>query len=239
MDFDKAMDVVRRFGWKKATVIGLLALGAIVQCVDGQQHGPEAAPGGQNQPPRSSEPNATKPPAATPSPTAPSPPMDQAPTPPNQAQLQLDAEYHAEWTRDPSRDIDGIVAKKHGITKEELAEEQMTVALYRDWLRKQAEQTIRSGVVGGVEVQGLDRSELGVHTLKFTLTVTRCPEGAPERDKQIEFLATTALKQIVQNLPADIDSYQASIRYRGLGCGDGAVGYGAHWTRSAGALTLR
>ncbi len=114
----------------------------------------------------------------------------------------------------------------------------MSVALYRDWLRKRAEASVGSGVTGTVKVQGLDRTELGIHTLKLALTVTRCPEGPAEDDKQIEFLATTALKQIVQNLPSEIDSYQASIRYRGLGCSEAAVGYGAHWSRPSG-ITLK
>lgn len=217
-------------------VIGLLVLGAIVQCVDGS---PPPVP---TTPASSQGSLSPKPPekATAPISSGNAPPQEeQAPAAPTEKQLQLDADYHDEWTKDSSRDIDPIVAKKHGITKEQLVEEQMTVALYRDWLRKRAEASVGSGVTGSVKVQGLDRTELGVHTLKLVLTVTRCPEGAPAKDKQIEFLATTALKQIVQNLPSEIDSYQASIRYRGLGCDEGSVGYVGHWSRAGGALTLQ
>jgi hypothetical protein len=238
VDLDKVVELVRKFGWKKATVIGLLVLGAIVQCVDGSPP-PVSTTSASSEGSLSSKPPERSKATASTSPRSAPPQQEQAPAAPTEKQLQLDADYHAEWTKDPSRDIDAIVAKKHGITKEQLAEEQMSVALYRDWLRKRAEASVGSGVTGSVKVQGLDRTELGIHTLKLALTVTRCPEGPAEADKQIEFLATTALKQIVQNLPYEIDSYQASIRHRGLGCDEGSVGYVGHWSRASGRLTLR
>jgi hypothetical protein len=97
---------------------------------------------------------------------------------------------------------------------------------------------VGAGIIGDVEFKDVTGTELGTNTAILSYTATRCPEGPPSRGEGLRLLVQTALSKVATRLPAAIDSFRASLWYRGLGCDRGAVGYSVTWKRDTGALIV-
>lgn len=178
----------------------------------------------------SAEPSKQAPPPSEPQPAVP----PAAPTP---DQLAIDAAYDAAHAKDPSADAYERAARKLKVSKAAVLDAVSTVAEYRAALLDSAKRSVE-GIVGDIDIKSIARTDLGTHTAIVSFTAVRCPEGDPRRDKDLELLATTALKTIATTLPEPIDSYRAALWYRGISCERGSLGYGATWTRAKNKLTL-
>jgi hypothetical protein len=118
-------------------------------------------------------------------------------------------------------DAAATVARAEGLSEDVVWDAMVTAAeLQEDVARVVSDGRLRSGLVGGVEVQGVaDDPELGPLTVLVVLTVNGCP-----RATDLAFLAETASGVVAHNLPSGIDGYRGVIEYEGLRCERGRYG---------------
>ncbi len=118
-------------------------------------------------------------------------------------------------------DAAATVARADGLSEDVVWDAMVTAAaLQEDVASVVSDGRLRSGLVGGVDVQGVsDDPELGPLTVSVVLTVNGCP-----RATDFAFLAETASGVVARNLPSGIDGYRGVIEYEGLRCERGRYG---------------
>lgn len=92
---------------------------------------------------------------------------------------------------------------------------------------------LSSGVIGKVEVKGVEPDELGPFTARAVVVVTGCPDRS-----DLGFLSQTAATKVAENLPRWASGYTAVLEYQGMGCSAGRLGT-ATYNASTAELTLK
>lgn len=160
------------------------------------------------------------------------------PRPPSARDLELDAEVSAELERDASREPIAAVARRRSLPREVIDEAVARVAEHRGRLEAELSRVAGTGIVGDVSREvTVTRTDLGPFTAHVSLTVVGCPSGRLP-DERLDFLARTALTQLVRNMPPSIDGFRASLWYEGIACSRASMGYSAEWSRRTGRLRL-
>lgn len=147
--------------------------------------------------------------------------------------LEIDEAIWKSQNAHPERDAISYVAKRRGLDNEDsIVEAVMVLGEQRQMLQAVLDKSAASGVIGKVKVHGVQRTEIGPFTANLAITVIGCDPS------NLSFLAQTAATKAVQNMPASIDGYRASLWHEGIRCSQTSLGT-AVWNREENSLNLR
>lgn len=147
--------------------------------------------------------------------------------------LEIDEAIWKSQEAHPERDAISYVAKRRGLDNEDsIVEAVMVLGEQRQMLQAVLDKSAASGVTGKVKVHGVQRTEMGPFTAILAITVIGCDPS------DLSFLAQTAATKAVQNMPATVDGYRASLWHEGIRCSRTSLGT-AVWNRKENSLNLR
>lgn len=141
---------------------------------------------------------------------------------------------HQVWKAGKAGSADPVltVAKREGLEAGVVEDAMVTYNTERPVMAEYLSGVLGRGVVGKVEVQGVEADDIGPFTARAVVVLTGCPGRS-----DLPFLAQTAATKMVDNLPASASGYTAILEYEGVGCSRTRMGQ-ATYNAATAKLTL-
>ncbi len=141
---------------------------------------------------------------------------------------------HQVWKAGKAGSADPVqtVAKREGLEAGVVEDAMVTYNTERPVMAEYLGGVLGRGVIGRVEVMGVEADDMGPFTARAVVVVTGCPGRS-----DLPFLAQTAATKMIDNLPATASGYTAVLEYEGVGCSRKRMGQ-ATYNAATAKLTL-